>query len=441
MTATAATETRRVIYWMVLFTGANVGVKGAYALVVLLLASVLSPDAYASFGILYALQGAMTAFAIIGLPETTAARLKAHPSGRRRQALFRRMSGLFAVTTVLALILLVPLVVLVMRAETKLMPVISAILLGAVTGYGVLQAGFHRMEHRHAASLLSSAGIPFCGVIGLMIGGWWARDLTLIFTLGLAGAAIALTILIVKRQASLGPLPPLRRVRKELIVLGPFLIMAIFGWLSGYGMNFMIDLRFKSLHVATFTFLFTAASVSQMIASSLNMVWAPRFYQLFNDGAMDQAESRNRYFFTLLAAVLGVVGCLAVALLPWITDLVGGNLAHYSNFRLELAFLMAGYVICISWWYGQNYYHVAGYGPALMRLSLWSGGTGLALWVVCMAALGSVGIFVGFALQMAIKAWAMWVAGNSHWRLRPPWLAMTIGCTLAFAGLLFPVPT
>jgi O-antigen/teichoic acid export membrane protein len=224
------------------------------------------------------------------------------------------------------------------------------------------------------------------------------------------------------------------------MILAPFIIITIFGWLSGYGMNFIINLKFEPLHVATFTVLFTVSSVSQMIASSLNMVWAPRFYQLFNEGAMDQAEFRNRYFFSLLAGVLGVVGCLSVALLPWITGLVGGNLSHYGNFRLELAFLMAGYIVSISWWYGQNYYHVAGYGVQLMYLSIWSGGSGLALWVVCMIALGPVGIFVGFALQMAIKAGAMWGMGNKYWRLRPPWSAITIGCALTFAGLLFPVP-
>ncbi len=438
---TAATETRRVILWMALFTGANLSVKGAYALAVLLLASALTPEAYADFGIVYALQGAMTAFVVTGLPETTAARLKTHPSGRRRQTLFRRMSGLFAVTTLLALVLLAPFMAWMMLKDTPLLPVPAAVLFGAVTGYGVLQAGFQRIEHRHVASLLCSAGIPFSGILGLMIGGWWARDLTLIFILGLSGSAIALAILIVNGQASLGPLPARKLVRKEVLVLAPYLIIGIFGWLSGYGMNFIIDLLYDSIHVATFTFLFTVASVCQMMASSLNMVWTPRFYQLFNDGAMDQAESGNRFFFSFLAAALGAVGCLTVALLPWITGLVSGNLAQYGDRRLELCFLMAGYVVCISWWYGQNYYHVAGYGPALMRLSIWSGGIGLVLWVICMIVLGHVGIFVGFALQMAIKAGAMWVVGNRHWRLRPPLTAITISCALTFAGLLFPVPS
>jgi O-antigen/teichoic acid export membrane protein len=436
----AATQTRQVVSWMILFTGANFGVKGLYALTVLLIASILTPEAYASFGILYALQGAMTAFAIVGLQELTAARLKKYSFGRRRQVLFMRISGLFGMTALLGLILLFPLVSLMLHADSLLITTASAIMMGAVIGYGVLQANFHRIAHNNVASLLSSAGIPLFGVIGLMIGVWWSRDLILIFTLGFAGASIALTILIISGYALLGPLPPLKLARSELIILGPFVLMCIFGWLSGYGMNFIIDLHFDPLHVATFTFLFTISSVSQMIASSLNMVWAPHFYQMFNDGAMDQAESRNRFFFTLLATVLGIIGLLFVAALPWISNLVGGNLVRYGAFRLELALLMAGYIVCISWWYGQNYYHVAGYGPALMRLSLWSGGSGLVLWVVCMAILGPTGIFLGFFLQMTIKAGAMWVAGNSHWHLRPPWLAMIIGCALTFCGLLFPLP-
>jgi O-antigen/teichoic acid export membrane protein len=436
----AIAESRQVVYWTLLFTGVNVGVKGAYFLVVLLLASILTPDAYAGFGLLYAVQGGMTALATVGLQETTVARLKMHSMGLRRRTLYRRISGLFGVTALLAFLMIFPFVGLIEHSSASLIGIISAVLLGIVTGYGTLQASFQRLDNRLGASLLSSAGVSFFGVIGLMIGGWWARDLTLIFVLGLTGAVIAQSALILIGQVSLGPIPSLKRSLREFSSLGPFLIMGIFGWLSGYGMNIIIDIRFDAFHVATFTFLFTAASMSQMIANSLNMVWTPRFYQLFNEGVMDQAETQNRFSFSLLAITLGVVGGLGVAFLPWVTGLVGGNLSHYGDFRVELAFLMCGYIVCISWWYGQNYYHVAGYGSALLHLSLWSGGVGLVLWVICMMVLGSVGIFIGFALQMTIKAVAMWVVGNNRWRLRPPWLAIMIGCSIIFVGLLFPVP-
>lgn len=439
MNASESMEARRVVIWVVIFSGVNVLVKGGYALAVLLLASVLSPETFAIFGILYALQGAMTTFSLTGLVETTASRLKTHPTGRRRQVLFQRMSGWFGLTSVLTLLVLGPFVIFVAPSGTFL-PAFAAILLGMVIGFGTLQAGFQRLEHQHAASLLASAGIPLFSLVGLCIGGWWSQSLILIFTLGLFGAFIATVLLIITGQTWLGPLPKLKRINNDLVTLSPFVAIGIFGWLSGYGMNFIIDLRFELSQIATFTFLFTVASINQMIVNSLNMVWAPRFYQLFNDNALVVAESRNRYFYSVLALVLGGVGCLTVIFLPWGANLIGGHLTGYGEFRLELAFLMVGYVVAIPFWHGQNYYHVAGYGTDLMHILLWSGGAGLVLWVICMAILGPIGIFVGFTLQMAIKAGAMWIAGNRHWRMRSPWAAITVGCTFVFAGLLFPVP-
>ena len=120
-------ETRKVILWMILFTGANIGVKGAYALTIFWLASLFTPEDYAKFGILYALQGAVVTFAIFGLGETAASRLKSHPSGQRRQVLFRRISGLFPFTTLIGLVLLIPFIVRVLREGTSLLTLVSAI--------------------------------------------------------------------------------------------------------------------------------------------------------------------------------------------------------------------------------------------------------------------------------------------------------------------------
>ncbi|WP_212785874.1 lipopolysaccharide biosynthesis protein [Ferrigenium kumadai] len=434
------TERRQIFFWTVLFTGANIGVKGALVLVVMLLASVLSPAAYADFGMLYALQGAMATFAVMGLTEVTAGRLKTHSSGRRRQFLFRQMSGLFWVMASLSLILVAPIIAMVVLKRDLLGPAIFAILLGASISYGVLQASFHRIEERHAASLLSSAGIPLGGVIGLVVGGWWSQDLGTIFGLGFLGAGLALVALFLAGKIYVGQVRNFLRVRRDIVVLAPFLAMGIFGWLSGYGMNFIIDLRFEPSYVASFTFLFTVASIGQMIANSLNMVWAPRFYRMFNEGHLDQAEPQNRYFFSILAVVLGVAGALAVGLLPWVTGFIGGNLNYYGNYRLEFALLIVGYIVCIPWWHGQNYYLVAGFGRELMRLALWSGGVGLVVWVICMIALGPIGIFLGFPLQMVIKSITMWMAGSRHWTIRPPWTILALASAMTFAAVFLPLP-
>ena len=162
-------------------------------------------------------------------------------------------------------------------------------------------------------------------------------------------------------------------------------LIAILGWLSGYGINFVINTLQDGVDVATFTLLFTVASVSQLIASSLNMAWAPRFYAYYNSRSVDLAENRSRFIYSLLVIALAVGGCIAVALLPWLAHLVGGNLAHYGSYQTELAWLMAGYVASAPWWQGQNYFHISGKSHALMRLTLWSGGFGMVLWVLAIS--------------------------------------------------------
>jgi len=433
-------HTRRIIFWTILFTIVNLSVKSAYILLPLFLASILTPEAYANFGVLYSLKGAMTTFSLVGLAETTVARLKEYPSGLRREVLFRRTSSLFIFTSLLTFLCLIPLLLYASRTNISPWAAVFALLLGAVMSYGVLQSDFHRIEEHHKTSLVSSAGISLGAITGLAIGGIIFQSLTLVFALGFIGASTVILFLVISGKVFVGSTPRFSRVYKDSQGLLPFVGIAIFGWLSGYGMNFLIDAQFKPFYVATFTFLFTFASVSQIIVSSLNMVWAPRFYNLFNAGDSIQAESGNRFFLTILAITLGLCGNFAVALLPWITKIIGGNLENYGHYQIELAFLISGYVVAIPWWHGQNYYFVSGYTSDLMNLSLWSGGIGLVSWLLCMIILGPTGIFFGFPVQMAIKSGAMWFYGNQHWQLRPPWMAMAIGCLMIFSGLLTPTP-
>jgi O-antigen/teichoic acid export membrane protein len=430
-----------VFYWTFLFTGINLSVKAAYTLMVLLMAVVLTRDAYADFSIIYSLQTAMTTFAVIGLGEVTAGRLKAHPIGIRRQILFQRMSGFFCVTALAALVMIAPFMAMTLVNRDLVVPTILAVLLGTVISFSVLQAGFHRIDERHLVSLLSSALVPFSGIVGFVIGGWWAQSLELIYWLGFFCAGITLTILILKKKMYIGPVPKLAMVRREIINLVPFYVIGIFGWLSGYGMNFFIGLWFGLEYIAIFTLLFTIASIGQLMANSLNMVWTPHFIRLFNAEEVRYAESQGRYFFAILAIVLGIASAAAVGLLPWVTGLIGGNLSNYSDYRLELALLIIGYILAIPWWLSLNYYYVTSYGHELMVLSLWSGGAGLLVWVICMVALGPIGIFVGFPLQMAVKSLLMWKAASKYWHIRPPWKMMALGCTIVFSALLLPAPS
>lgn len=433
-------ETKRIAIWTSFFTVANIGVKGAYALVLLSAASFFSSNEYAKFSILYSLQVAISTFSLTGLQETVAARLGEYKAGSRRRLLFHHMSGVYVYTAVISSIMLTPLLIIALKDQPEVLAITAAVLLGALIGFGILQAGFQRIEGQNAASLFFSAGIPLAGVIGILIGLATGSDVAATFILALLGASLMTGLLIFFNSSCFVRLPSLNNVRIEFLILAPFLVISVFGWLGGYGMNFFIGSYFEAMDVAVFTFLFTLASVSQVIASSFNMIWAPRFYHLFHAKQFDQAAKDGRNFFLFLAIINGAVGCFAVAILPWITSYIGGHISQYGGYQTELAYLMSAYVLAIFYWHGQNYFHVSGYGQELMRLILYSGGAGIIVWIGCMIFLGPIGIFVGFLMQMALKSFSMWLVGRHFWGLDQPWLGVALGFLITFLGLLFPTP-
>jgi len=432
--------TKNLLFWSVAFTGTNSLVKGASAAVVVMLAMVLPPASFANFGILYTMQSAMGTFAATGLSEVTAGRIGLYSQGVRRRILFKRVAGFFIVTASLALIFIGIPALFIANSKGIATPAIFAISLGAVIAFGTLQAGFLRFEERHGPSLLSSAGVPLASIVGLMLGAWWAESLEAVFGFALVGAGSTLFFLLISSHSYIGPLPHVRHLRRDIFAIMPFAIMGIFGWLSGYGMNLIIDVRLDSIDVARFTFLFTVSSIAQMVASSMNMVWAPRFYHLFNEGKRAEAERKNRKFFSILALILGATSAVVVALLPWFTYVVGGNLVFYGKFRFELALLFFGYIVSIPLWHGQNYYLVSNQGRSLMRLAVWSGIAGLLAWIACIQFFGSIGIFLGFPIQIAMKSFVVWLGARKQWGAKPPWVIITLAGILVFGGMAFPEP-
>ncbi|MBW4651619.1 MAG: hypothetical protein KME20_00930 [Kaiparowitsia implicata GSE-PSE-MK54-09C] len=437
-TLSAGLEHRKLALWALLFLIANIGVKASYAGSMLLLATLLAPSEYASYGLLYALQSGATTLAVIGLIEVTAGRLRNY-GAETRHKLFQDITGLFVYTALVSCIFLLPIMFWLGGREGGL-AVIPATLLGIITGFSVMQASFDRIDERHAVSLLTSAGIPLAAIVGVLFGTVLFGNLVAIYSLGLLGAAGVMLALGLSGKFYRITLPDRSALRSASLEIVPFVAIGVLGWASGYGMTLVVDTQFDPLAVAGFTFIYTAASVSQMVANSLNMVWAPRFYRLYNGGNHERAERQSGQFFAAMALVLGITGFVVAVALPWVTWFVGGNLARYGLLHLELALLLSGYVLSTALWHCQNYFLVSGRGKEMMINSLWSGPVSLVLWVICMLILGPLGAYVGFLLQIAIKAVLLWAAARQHWTVRPWWPAIILCAALPFAALLVPVP-
>src|SRR5262249_49426207 len=151
-----------------------------------------------------------------------------------------------------------------------------------------------------------------------------------------------------------------------------------------------------SAEVARFTLALSIASTLLLVAGAVNQVWAPRFYRLICERPFAEVERKNSNFHRLLAIALSLVAGLVLIVFPYVFDVLGGNLVAYRNMRVELALLLAAYVMLTPWWHCQYHFLSHARGRSFLNTTLTTSAVGLAVLLVLIRAVGPIGIYVGF---------------------------------------------
>jgi len=433
-------QLRQLVLWSGAFALASGVVKMAYMGLVAVLAALLPPGNFAAFGMLYAAQTAMGTYAGVGVQETVIGRLSKCKSDSDRDILFREAQRLFGLTAGLAAVIILAVLHALDFPQLGKLSTLLAIFLGGVNAAAVLQSALNRLHGQYSVALCFATAVPVAGTIAGLGAFYIEKTVDAVFAGGAIGSGAVFAYLVARGRAYWPRERRKERIWQQLTGLLPFIGIATFGWAGGYGMAIAIGALFEPVEVAHYTFLITVASVAQLVATALNLVWAPRFYQLILSGEQHTAEIHSRRLYGGLSIVIGIVAAVSVGSLPWVTGAVGGNLTYYGSMRMELALLFIGYILIAPWWHAQNYFLVRNQGQRLMKVVVLTGSAGIGMWIVCMMILGPVGIYIGFILQIAAKSIGAWVAGRRTWKLRPSWGAISIGMALVMLGLLGPIP-
>jgi O-antigen/teichoic acid export membrane protein len=428
---------KRLIWHAGLYS-ATAGVYRLVGFVLFLwLARTLSVAEFANFGLLYATQSGVTTLALAGVAEAVVASLRDCRTPDSRAALYATAVRIFAAG---AFVVGVPAIgfLAAFISGGAIPPTTAAYAVGSgvLLGYAALQAQLIRLEEQHRASLFFSFAAPLAGLVGGFLAVLVRPQVSAFFLGSMLGVLGALLVLAPKLLGFRHPRSSTVSARAQFMVGVPFILVAFFGWISGYGSNYIINIAFDPAEVARFTFLLTLTSVLQLIATALNQVWSPRFYQLIHEQPILEVERKNSRFFRVQALVLGLAAGCMVALYPMSVRLLGGTLLAYQSMTLELALMLAYYIIATPVWHAQNYFLAFGRGRDLMFVTLTSGVIGIGALLLLMKTLGPIGLYLGFVAQVVARAAGYLFAARSHWKLAIAWDGILGGLLLTGAGYL-----
>jgi len=428
-------------WYALAYAGSAALQKGLGFVLFLWLAHALVVEQYARFGLLYALQSGVTALASAGIVELTIASLKEHASATARSALYARGNLLCAVLALAAALLAGLVYVVVVGPPGGVAECLALIAGGALAAFLANQAAFSRLDEQHARSLAVGFLAPLAG-LAVAAGAFWIWRTVASFFIGTAaGLSLAYAAWTLRGSGHALARMPVRSVLSLLVGALPYIVITGLAWLGGYGNTYFVDAFFTSADVARFTFAYTLSSILQLVATSLNQVWSPRFYNSVGQQPAGQLEARNLRFYRLQGLALGLCGAAVVLVLPPLLGLAGGNLLQYRSIGPDLSWLFAGYAVAIPWWHAQNYFLVHGQGRQLMSVVIASTVAGVAVWLLMMWWLGVVGVYAGFMVQMLIRSACIWWVARRAWSLRLAWQGPALALVLlagasALSGLL-----
>lgn len=410
--------------------------KGIGFVIFMYFANIFSVKEYAAFGINYSIFTVISALAFSGIIEAVIGLMREHKANKTFHELFKAANSVFAVLAVSASVLVSITVFLLYRHNLDNNFEIIIIALGAAfSSLFIFQSTLVRLEEQHILSILllivpSIIGY-FCGLTAVL----FFKTGFSYFAGTLLSYAICLVLFLVNKRNFTGFSFDKTYIKKIVNRISPYIIIAILGWLLGYGNTFLVKYLFNDLQVAIFVFLLTISSILQLVATSMNQVWAPRFFINYDKDPIHLLEEKNQKFTIIQGLVLGAIGAMIILIFPLLISYFH-NLEKYSNNKLEMFCLFGGYIVSIPWWHSQNYFMINDNGKSLMNLTIVSGVVGYLLWIFCMFFLGSKGIYVGFFTQMLIRTIIVFTKAKKNWDIKFDWLGILFGMVILLAGVL-----
>ncbi|MDO8997141.1 MAG: hypothetical protein Q7U77_10985 [Sediminibacterium sp.] len=413
-------------FYALLYGGSAAILKITGFFILLFFARELSTSDYASFGLLYSLQTAISSFSIAGIIELIIPNLHKGNGNSSKNIILPIANSIFFVFTFIFSLFFLFLYIFNNGLTFSGFILILFVILNSVTvTYALYFSQLVRLMEDHKNSLMFSFLIPFLASIIGLIGYLKFKNITSFFATSFF-VYLVLFFLFANFQNVNFDFDKIR-VKRGILNCFPFIAMAFFNWISGYGNNQIIDLIFSSKAIASFTFLYSISGIMQLVATALNQVWSPKFYKITHLESIDEVERKNYKFYGVMSVLLGLVAGIVVTLLPILTKYIGGNAELYGQSKLNLFFLLSAYIILTPWWHCQNYFLAYNKGKDLFKITTYSTIIGMGISILLMLIYGEVGVYLGFFIVMFLRVLFIVKQSKLYWHLKLSWLGIFLG--------------
>jgi len=426
---------KNIFYYSSLYTIFSMVTKLFSFIVILWLGSSFSSNKYAEFALLFSLHQGITTFSIAGINESVAGFLKEIKTENEKNYLFSNVFITIIPSSIFVFLLSMFFYLFYLENKNPellftyvLFTIISSILLG----FSTFKSQMNRLREDHFSSLF----YLFIPQILMFLGGatfiYFYQNIQAFFigsSLSILFAVVIGRIIIKKSNLKVLNGSFSKNIIKNAF---PYYLIAVLGWMGGYGNNFIINIFFDNFEIAAFTFIYTFSGIMLMVSNSLNQVWAPRFYNNFGKISFDLLELQNNFFYGLLAIFMGIVVSIIILVYPIIIELIGGNLLLYKEMKLELYLTLLSYVIYTPIWHYRIHYYANSEGKNLLRISTISSILSLISMILCIVYLEKIGIYYGFLSITLINLILIYINSNKKWNLKINWIGMLIGFLISF---------
>lgn len=379
------------------------------------LARNLSVSEYGLFNLLYALQAGVMVFSSAGIIEMTIGQRHLSSSTSRGDS-WAVANGYFLWLSLIAAIISLP-IYKVWISNESLAVWFWVILGGVLNAFFQLQSALVRLDEQHIRSIFL-LNLPIAvGFVAAFIGILITHQLEPMFML--MSLAIGLTCVWLMFTRRLPLMVQLNGFSSSSVVskIFPFLIVGILTWSTGYGGMYLVSSMRSLEDVGVFAFVYTLSSLLQLLATSLNQVWTPIFFNWSNQHPPLDFEVHNAKFYLAQGLVISIASGLIIAFYDPILTLLGGTLIQYQKGGSGLAWILASYIVSIPWWHAQNYFYIYQKGTDLMIVVGLSTTLGLLLWLISMSLFGVKGIYIGFFLMMLLRSIFIWIWARRIWNI------------------------